>query len=163
MIIVFDAEGFLYQHTVYQSHTVTAVYYREVLQNMISHFKKKKKRLKKCFSSVTMHAHMLHTLSPNFGRNEATELLHTLHIAQTSPHMTSGYSQNLKKPCVGRVLNYFPNLTELKGVKSVAPIFVFLWIKEFSTLPVRVVPSESSKILIDNFFRKGSRNDSKNI
>ncbi len=33
----------LYQHTVHQNHTVTAVYYQKVLQKVFAHFKKKKK------------------------------------------------------------------------------------------------------------------------
>ncbi len=34
MIIFFDKEGFLYQQAIYQSHTVTAVYYQKVLQKL---------------------------------------------------------------------------------------------------------------------------------
>ncbi len=41
IIISFDERGFLYQHTVCQSHTVTAVYYQEVLQEWITNLKKK--------------------------------------------------------------------------------------------------------------------------
>ncbi len=68
----------------YQSHTITAVYYQEVLQKMTAHFKKNKKalkeRLKKFFCITTMLTCMLHTSLPNFWRNEASELFHTLHI-----------------------------------------------------------------------------------
>ncbi len=39
-IIFFDEEVFLYQRTVYESYTITLVYYQEVLQKMIAHFKK---------------------------------------------------------------------------------------------------------------------------
>ncbi len=76
-------------------YTITAVYYQEVLQKVIAHFKKKKKnpkKLKKYFCITTILAHMLHTSSPNFWGNEASTLFLTFHMVQTSPYATSDYS-----------------------------------------------------------------------
>ncbi len=75
---------------------------RSLATNEIALFKKTKrntltKRLKTFFYIKTMLTHMLRTLSPNFWRKKASELFHTLHIAQTSPQTTSGYFQKLKK------------------------------------------------------------------
>ncbi len=63
------------------------------------------KRLKKFFCITTIFAHMLLTQLSNFRRNEASELFHTFHIAQTLPYATPGYSQKLKKSYVGRGLS----------------------------------------------------------
>ncbi len=75
MITFFDEEGLMYQHDVYQSDTVTAVHYQEVLRKMIAHFKENAltKRLKKFFCITRTLAHMLRTPSSNFWRNEASK------------------------------------------------------------------------------------------
>ncbi len=110
MIIFFLMKRISCISTLYacQSQTVTAVYYQEVFQKNYRPFQKKilsQERLKKFFCITTMFVYMLHTLTSNFWRNEASKLFHTLHIAQTSPHVTSGYSQKLKKACVEWGLN----------------------------------------------------------
>ncbi len=65
MIFFFNEEGFLFQHIVYQNHTVTAVYYQEVLQKKIAHLKKKhpQKKLKKFFASRQCLPHVAYTVT----------------------------------------------------------------------------------------------------
>lgn len=53
MIIFFDSEGFLYQHAVPQSHTVTGEYYKSVLITMLRHFTKK--RPNKNINEILLH------------------------------------------------------------------------------------------------------------
>ncbi len=103
MIIFFWQRGLsVSAHCTSKLHRKT-MYYQVVLQKIIRHFENKNalaKRLKKFFCITTMLGPTLHTLSPNFWRNEASEQFHILHISQISPHMTSGYFQKLKKPCM---------------------------------------------------------------
>ncbi len=85
MIIFFYEEGVLYQKTVHQSHIVTTIVLprRSLAKNDLN-FQKKTltKRLKKFVCITIMHAHMLHTSSPNFWKDEVSDLFHTLHITQ---------------------------------------------------------------------------------
>ncbi len=126
MIIFFWWRGFSVSvHCIWQQHCYSGVLPRSLAKNDQSLKKKKKKtdlakRLKKFFCIATMLAHMLHTPSPNFWRNEALELFHTLHIAQTLHHATSGYSHKLKKPCVGWSLSRISMWLKLwrRGIKS---------------------------------------------
>ncbi len=66
IIIFFYEKGFLYQPTVYQIYTITAMYYQEVLQKMRAQLKKKKKCGLKKVEEILLHhyyayLHVAHT------------------------------------------------------------------------------------------------------
>ncbi len=88
-------------HCISKPHCYSSVSPRSLAKNDRPFLKNAlTKRLKKFLCITTLLTHMMHTPSLNFWRNVASELFRTLHIAQTLPHGTSGYSQKLKKPCV---------------------------------------------------------------